>query len=131
MELAMDADTIFKIVQAVFYAVAGTVAVLTYRSAKSGLLNPINTEYHKRIIDRLAMLSEELYQESERASPVSRPGNALPEELISILDEVNDEPQITLFSPDKSGQSIGHPSTKELDRLLKLSLKHRTDPFIP
>ncbi|MCY9024084.1 hypothetical protein MOF32_14155 [Priestia megaterium] len=49
------------LVQIGFYIVGATLAILTYRSAKRGLLNTVNTEYQKRVIDHLHELSETLY----------------------------------------------------------------------
>lgn len=37
-------DSLLKVTQMLFYLVGATVAVLTYRSAKRGLLNTVNTE---------------------------------------------------------------------------------------
>jgi len=51
------------LVQIAFYIIGATIAILTYRSAKRGLLNTVNTEYHKRVIDHLEKLSETLYSE--------------------------------------------------------------------
>ncbi|WP_243557963.1 hypothetical protein [Priestia megaterium] len=56
---------IASIVQICFYVVGATIAILTYRSAKRGLLNTVNTEYHKRVLDHLHELSETLYTEFE------------------------------------------------------------------
>jgi hypothetical protein len=56
-------DEIAKIVQSFFYVAAATVAVLTYLSAKKGFLNTVNTEYHKKVIDNLYNISEDLYKE--------------------------------------------------------------------
>jgi hypothetical protein len=36
---------VLKIVQIVFYTIAGIVAILTYLAARRGLLNTVNTEY--------------------------------------------------------------------------------------
>ena len=52
----------------VFYIIAGIVAVLTYRAAVKGWLTPTNTEYQKRVIDRLAKLSEGLFAEFDPTS---------------------------------------------------------------
>ena len=61
-------DTL-KIVQIAFYAIASIVAILTYRAARRGLLNTVNTEYQKRVMDRLQKLSEDLYSEFDPSSP--------------------------------------------------------------
>jgi hypothetical protein len=59
------ADLILKLVQIGFYLCAMLFTLLTYRSAKRGLLNTINTEYHRRVIDRLSEVSRELWREFE------------------------------------------------------------------
>jgi len=43
-------DQILKVTQILFFGIAGTVAILTYRKAKDGLLNTVNTEYQKKAI---------------------------------------------------------------------------------
>ena len=43
-------DQILKVTQVLFFGIAGTVAILTYRKAKDGLLNTVNTEYQKKVI---------------------------------------------------------------------------------
>ena len=53
-------DPLLKATQILFYVVAGTVAVLTYRKAKDTLLNTVNTEYQKKVIGRLEELAKEL-----------------------------------------------------------------------
>jgi hypothetical protein len=53
-------DTL-KIVQTTFYVIGSIIAILTYRAARRGLLNTVNTEYQKRVMDRLQKLSEDLY----------------------------------------------------------------------
>lgn len=50
-----------SIFQILFYIVGSTVAILTYISAKRGLLNTVNTEYHKRSMDHLETLSKRLF----------------------------------------------------------------------
>lgn len=46
----MTLDTLLKVAQISFYLIASTIAILTYIKAKKGLLNTINSEYHKKII---------------------------------------------------------------------------------
>jgi len=62
-------EDIVKIVQICFYVTASIVAVLTFIKAKNGLLNSVNTEYQKRVMDRLASLSDELWSEFDNDSP--------------------------------------------------------------
>jgi hypothetical protein len=58
-------DLALKAVQITFYLSAIVVAWLTYRSAKRGLLSAVNTEYHRRVIDRLHVVSLNLWSEFE------------------------------------------------------------------
>jgi len=53
-------DVILKLVQIAFYLTAAIIAVLTYLKAIRGLLSPVNTEYQKKVIERLGMVSDEL-----------------------------------------------------------------------
>ena len=64
----MTIDEILKLVQITFYVVAGTLGILTYLSAKKGLLNTVNTEYHKRAFDKIENLSQELLSEFDPKS---------------------------------------------------------------
>ncbi|MEO2222654.1 hypothetical protein [Priestia megaterium] len=61
------------LVQIAFYIIGATIAILTYRSAKRGLLNTVNTEYQKRVMDHLHELSETLYSEFFSTSNDSKP----------------------------------------------------------
>ena len=56
-------DLTLKFFQIIFYITASVITVLTFIKAKNGLLNSVNTEYQKRVMDRLASLSNELYDE--------------------------------------------------------------------
>ena len=44
-------DIAVKIFQSLFYIIASTVAILTYLKAKDGLLNSVNTEYQKKVME--------------------------------------------------------------------------------
>src|SRR5437868_1216623 len=57
------------IVQIAFYVIGAILGILTYRAAKRGLLNTVNTEYQKRVMDRLPQLSADLYSEVDPSSP--------------------------------------------------------------
>ena len=57
-----------KLVQMGFYLCGAILVWLTYRAAKRGWLTPINTEYQKRVMDRLAKLSQDLYDETDSTS---------------------------------------------------------------
>ena len=62
-------DQILKVTQILFFGIAATVAILTYRKAKDGLLNTVNTEYQKKVINRLDELAKELGSEFDSKSP--------------------------------------------------------------
>ena len=62
-------DQLLKITQILFYLVAGSVAILTYRKARDGLLNTVNTEYQKKVINRLDELAKQLGSEFDSNSP--------------------------------------------------------------
>lgn len=60
---SLSLKDIVALIQICFYIIGATIAILTYRSAKRGLLNTVNTEYHKKVIEHLESLSETLYSE--------------------------------------------------------------------
>jgi hypothetical protein len=127
----MELDTLFKSVQAGFYLVAGFVAVLTYLSAKNGLLNTVNTEYHKRVIDGLSSLSEELYNEFDMSTSQFWGKDKSTKELV---DRINEQARLyrheLLTRPD-GPHPIGVPVTKIEQRLISLLNKYKSDPFLP
>lgn len=65
----LDLEDWQRIAQILFYITAGTVAVKTYLKAKLGLLNSINTEYQKRVMDRLSEISADLAEQIDYHSP--------------------------------------------------------------
>src|SRR5436309_1012595 len=83
----MDLDNLTKLVQIGFYATGATVAVLTYRSAKRGLLNTVNTEYQKRVIERLHALAEELLSEFDPGSPNYWAAKGIIEEAVRQINK--------------------------------------------
>jgi hypothetical protein len=128
----MDVDTISKIVQAAFYITAGCVAVLTYITAKNGLLNTVNTEYHKKVIDRLSSLSEELYEEFDDSSPKHWVRERPTKELVNRINEqARKFKHEILTSKGEPELPIGIPVTETENRLMNLSRKYRSDPFLP
>lgn len=84
---SMTLDDCLKIVQILFYVSAGTIAVLTFLSAKKGLLNPINTEYHKRAFEKIEHLSDDLLSEFD---PTSDNYWAKEDPLKEFLEEIHD-----------------------------------------
>ncbi len=125
-------DTLM-VVQIGFYVIAATVAVLTYIAAKRGLLNTVNTEYQKRVMDRLHKLAEELYAEFDPSSPTYWGKD---ESLLEALQVLNR--QFAEYKEAKNGEELdveewchGAPMGQDVQRLLNLLQPMVSDPFIP
>ena len=122
-------DIILKVSQISFYVVLAVIAILTYRSAKRGLLNTINTEYHKRILDKLEKLSEELYSEFDHESPTSW-SNTIHKSFDAAVEKINND---YLTNPEvfKLGASSGTPLPISFLNLQFYVDRIKSDPFIP
>lgn len=118
-----------KVVQICFYGLGMILAVLTYRAAVRGWLTPTNTEYQKRVMDRLAKLSEDLYSEFDESSdyywPKLRPVEAAIEHINQTFERNKDEVLAT------RKWYYGTPRTKDEERLNRLLRPILSDPFIP
>jgi hypothetical protein len=125
----MELDTILKSVQSLFYVFAGAVAVLTYLSAKNILLNTVNTEYHKKVIESLYRLSEELYSEFNRESPDWWPMKRTTEEFVKQINEQARLHKHEILTSER--RPIGIPVTELEEKLLCLVSKYKSDPFLP
>lgn len=121
-------DTL-KVVQICFYGVGMVLAVLTYRAAIKGWLTPTNTEYQKRVMDRLAKLSEDLYAEFDQTSdhywPKLRPVESAIEEMNRTFENNREE---TLAAKE---WLYGTPVATDIRRLDRLLHPVISDPFIP
>jgi hypothetical protein len=118
-----------KIVQIIFYITAAIVAILTYRAARRGLLNTVNTEYQKRVIDRLQRLSEDLYSEFDPSSETYWPKVRVVHEGIAEINDVFERNRDEILSERK--YCYGVPVTKDVERLRRLLGPVISDPFIP
>jgi hypothetical protein len=67
--MQLSLDEIQKVAQIAFYVTLAVVTVLTFLRAKKGLLSNVNTEYHKKVIERLDALSKALLDEYDLDSP--------------------------------------------------------------
>lgn len=114
---------IAALVQICFYIVGATIAILTYRSAKRGLLNTVNTEYHKKVIEHLEKLSETLYSELETRD----------KHFSDIyLDSLRRDVEIILEQYHLSGELSCQFGLSEAEAsFMDLQNKIRSDPFIP
>jgi hypothetical protein len=120
---------VLKIVQIGFYTVAATVAILTYLAARRGLLNTVNTEYQKRVMDRLRKLSEDLYSEFDPSSDTYWPKVRAVEEAIEKINDVFERNRVEILAQRK--YYYGTPVTKDVERLHRLLNPVISDPFIP
>lgn len=125
----MTPDEILKIVQIAFYITVGILAVLTFLSAKKGLLNTINTEYHKRAFDKIENLSQALLSEFD---PKSDDYWANGDPLREFLKETHKifEKNKEQILKDKVFHS-GIPSPRSFDRLQGIIRRVKSDPFVP
>ncbi|PES94726.1 hypothetical protein CN510_16910 [Priestia megaterium] len=122
------------LVQIGFYIIGATLAILTYKSAKRGLLNTVNTEYQKRVMDHLHELSETLYAElkykpdSKESSKYDFSYDIQPiakrmlEQYKTHVKDGNDPKKFT---------SRGSLLPVGVIRLNKFKEKIQSDPFIP
>jgi hypothetical protein len=121
-------DTL-KTVQIAFYVIAAILAILTYRAAKRGLLNTVNTEYQKRVMDRLQKLSEDLYSEFDPSSPTHWSMTKPVHDSIRHINEVFQNHQDEIRAIRK--YYYGTPVTEDTERLRRLLAPAISDPFIP
>jgi hypothetical protein len=118
-------------VQIAFYVTGGVLATLTYIKAKNGLLNTINTEYHKKIIERLSSLSDELHEEFDSSSPKYWAMHSPAKELVDRINEQLSGRQQEFVGTKKRDWRIGIPVVESSTNLQNLANKYRTDPFLP
>lgn len=121
-------DTL-KIVQIVFYTVGVIIAILTYRAAKRGLLNTVNTEYQKRVMDRLQKLSEDLYGEFDLSSPTHWAIIKPVHDAIQRINKVFENNMSEVLAQRE--YCYGIPYTEDVKRLQTLLDPVVSDPFIP
>jgi len=121
-------DTL-KLIQIAFYTVGMIVAILTYRAAKRGLLNTVNTEYQKRVMDRLQKLSEDLYSEFDLSAPTHWARIRPVHDAIEEINEVFENHRAEILAARK--YYYGTLVTEDVKRLRALLDPVVSDPFIP
>lgn len=122
-------DTVLKIFQIGFYITGSVIAILTFIKAKNGLLNSVNTEYQKRVMDRLAALSDELYSEFD---PSSETYWGKDDPVKDVLDRLHEE--IRPYKHEiitKKEIFPGNPTPESFRNLTIYLDKLKSDPFIP
>lgn len=125
----MKIDDYLKLVQIVFYAAMAIVAVLTYLKAKKTLLNSINTEYHKHVINALIELSNELYSEFDEDSEMYWMKDS---RINDVIKEINDEFIENKKEILKSGNFEGGIPVLALEKRLMAQIRrYKSEPFLP
>jgi hypothetical protein len=125
----MDIDTATKIAQIGFYLGGLIIATLTYRRAKSTILNTVNTEYHKKVIERVAALSDELYREFDHFSDDVWHKQDDVKVVVSRLHEGLLEHKDAIIASGKLDGGI--PASPKQLYLSNLVEKYKSDPFLP
>jgi hypothetical protein len=118
-----------KLVQICFYSITAIVAVLTYRAARRGLLNTVNTEYQKRVMDRLHKLSDDLYAEFDPNSESYWPKVRAVHAAIDHINDVFERNHDAILAERK--YYYGVPVSKDVERMRRLLEPVISDPFIP
>jgi hypothetical protein len=127
----MDLDSVLKLTQIAFYAIAGAITILTYIKAKNGLLNAVNTEYKKRVMDRLAEISRELVSEYDWYSP-SHWSKVDP--VMEVLDHLHGEclpHKEEILRTKQIQMPPGIPVSEFEQKLYRMAEIVKSDPFIP
>src|SRR5579863_667800 len=117
---------LLKFVQIGFYTIAAIVAILTYRAARRGLLNTVNTEYQKRVMDRLQKLSEDLYSEFDPSSPTHWATRHPVHDAIRAINEVFRNNRSEILAARQF--HYGTPYTEDVKRLQHLLAPAVSDP---
>lgn len=126
----MTLDDALKSAQITFYLVGGTLAVLTYLKAKKGLLNTVNTEYQKRVIDRLSTVSDELLAEFDAKSEMYWAKQHYVKTLVERLHKESIGERDAFLAMEEP-KPIGIPVGEQENHLCFLLEKWKTDPFLP
>lgn len=113
----------------VFYGTGTLLAVATYWKAKNGLLNTINTDYQKRVMDRLKELSERLYAEFDPDSPDYWPKERGIHWELKRIAKIFQRDRTDILA--HGSWPYGVPAMKNTQRLRKILGPLESDPFVP
>lgn len=129
MAVSIDWDAVNKAVQTLFYLSAILLGVLTYRRARTTILNTVNTEYHKKVIEKLADLSDTLHSEFDHSSESCWIKNDNVGKVVEIIHQHFEEDRDQLLAHKDWWHGI--PVSKDEQRLHALSERYKSDPFLP
>lgn len=117
------------LVQIFFWIFAGSMTFLTYKNINKSLLSPVNTEYQKRVLENLSVLSGKLFSELKLGTEHYR-GHSL--QMRPIWKQMQ-----SLYIEDKDSTRengidiLDIEITSEFLFSQKLADEVRYDPFIP
>ncbi len=122
------ASTALAFTQIAFYLSASAVAWLTFAVARKGLLSPVNTEYQKRVMDRLSEIATELGDEWNPKSDACYIHHG--EHIHDACADVDDQ-----YDKYKRGEvradEIGIKVSPLETRFIEQFNRWRSDPFLP
>ncbi len=118
-----------KTAQIAFFTVGIVISILTYLKARRGLLNTVNTEYQKRVMDRLKEISDKLYAEFDADSDEHWTKNS------SVAAEIEKINETFLRNKDEVHECgywpFGVPVMANISRLRTILGPLESDPFVP
>lgn len=123
-------ELIKSISQIIFYVVTMIVAIFTYINARKSILSPVNTEYQKRIFDRLSEITNFICSEFQFGKSEYHLYQLPMEET---LKEIVGEYELVKSSiADKGSFDItDFPASKEWIKFSKKYDEVQFDPYIP
>ncbi|WP_157974634.1 hypothetical protein [Lewinella sp. IMCC34183] len=130
IEYQSEIITITKnIFQSVFFIVTSILAYLTYSNAKKGLLNPVNTEYHKRAFDHIENLSSFLIAEFDPESSDYWANKGFSDDGLDEINKVFKEHKLEILKAGEFRGGIRTPNS--FTRINNKIKKIKSEPFLP
>jgi hypothetical protein len=122
-------DLVIKLIQIITNIVTVTIALFTYLSIKKNLLNSVNNEYQKKVLAKLEQLSDLLIEEFDMDSKFHLNNyDYINESLFSINSDFIKHIESGI---EKLEFKFLLPTNKQVEYLRTLSIKIKSDPFIP
>lgn len=115
--------------QIAFYVTVIIVTILTFLRARKGLLSTINTEYHKKVIERLDEVSKILIDEYDFDSPNHWSKRSPVDEAVEEINKHFLEHKEDILKAREFHTGIR--SNPDYDRLSHLVQRIKSNPFIP
>jgi hypothetical protein len=129
LKIVLTLDNVLKTAQICFYITASIITILTYRSAKNGLLNAVNTEYQKKVINKLEEISIELGSEFDPLSPNYWANYNPIRESVSEINDVFERNKEYIL--ELGEYPFGTVLPSNIKRLRTFIARIKSDPFTP